>query len=84
MALTQQPHAHTGKKGFSARNGHRAGREDYFLNPFVHRRTPDPYPTLSAEVKLSQRSLQEVTLQDESFMPAISGYIRERVKCSRF
>ena len=27
------------------------------------------------------RSLQEVTSQDESFMPDISGYIRERVNC---
>ena len=29
---------------------------------------------------LRVRSLQEVTLQEESFMLDISGYIRERVK----
>ena len=27
-------------KGFPTRNGHRAGREDCFLNPLMHRRTP--------------------------------------------
>jgi len=30
-----------------------------------------------------QRSLQEVTSQDDSFMPDISGYIWERVKRDR-
>ena len=35
----------------------------------------DPYKNV-----ISTRSLQEVTSQEESFMPDISGYIRERVK----
>ena len=38
-------------------------------------------PTLSAEV---ERTLQEVTSRDESLMPDIDGYIRERVNPSLF
>ena len=92
-------------KCFPVGNGRRAGQEDCFLNPFVHRRTavahseptkafskqspetamlsapfgcthpPPPVPPF-----LLLQSLQEVTSQEESFMPDISGYIRERVK----
>ena len=39
-------------------------------------------PALSAVAERTYpvKSLQEVTSQEESFMPDISGYIRERVK----
>jgi len=70
-----------------------AGQEDCFLNPFVHRRTAMAHsePTkvfskcnpetamLSAPFAYLLRSLQEVTSQDQSLMPDISSYIRERV-----
>ena len=39
-----------------------------------------PYLTLSAEAE----PITELTSQDESFMPDISGYIHERVKCTIF
>ena len=32
------------EKGFPLGNGHRTGREDCFLNPFVHRRTAVAHP----------------------------------------
>jgi len=48
MALSQQPLAHTGKKGFLTGNGHRARQKDCSLNPFMHRRTAmaRPKPTM--------------------------------------
>jgi len=119
MALSQQLLTQTGIKG------HCAGREDCFLNPFMHRRTAMTHPEPSkAFLKLSpetamlsaplranqgiskveprdshvvctlwvlplshpfcwsrtylQRSLQEVTSQDEIFMPDMSNYIWEK------
>jgi len=48
----------------------------------THPPPPVPYFLLSQNLVLSLqlRSLQEVMSQDESFMPDISGYIREKVK----
>jgi len=63
-------------KAFSKRSPETA----MLSEPFRCTHPPPPVPpALSAVAEPNVKSLQKVTSQEESFMPDISGYIRERV-----